>query len=389
MLSIRNRFLYAKIYKSFPLLCSSLFPALNIMPRYILTIESSCDETAAAVIGDDGVVCSDALATQEKLHALYGGVVPELASRAHCERITPILDVTLKKAQDKIPGFTFNDLSAIAVANAPGLAGSLLVGLTAAKTLAVVFDKPLIAVDHLQAHLYAAQLFANEQARERGETPQSVFPCVGLIVSGGHSTLYECKSPIDFITLGSTIDDAAGEAFDKVASMLGLPYPGGPSIQNAALTGNPKAYNFTRSLLNDTTRLDFSFSGLKTAVRYELIGPGEREFPDLSDQPQRRADLAASFQAAVVDCLAGKAVLALKKTGYKTLCVGGGVAANKALRERLEKESKNRHFNLYIPPLKLCTDNAVMGAVAWEMFNAGRFADLTLDIEPGLRRVTK
>lgn len=359
------------------------------MPRYILTIESSCDETAAAVIGDDGVVYSDALATQEKLHALYGGVVPELASRAHCERITPILDVTLKKAQDKIPGFTFNDLSAIAVANAPGLAGSLLVGLTAAKTLAVVFDKPLIAVDHLQAHLYAAQLFANEQARERGETPQSVFPCVGLIVSGGHSTLYECKSPIDFITLGSTIDDAAGEAFDKVASMLGLPYPGGPSIQNAALTGNPKAYNFTRSLLNDTTRLDFSFSGLKTAVRYELIGPGEREFPDLSDQPQRRADLAASFQAAVVDCLAGKAVLALKKTGYKTLCVGGGVAANKALRERLEKESKNRHFNLYIPPLKLCTDNAVMGAVAWEMFNAGRFADLTLDIEPGLRRVTK
>lgn len=359
------------------------------MPRYILTIESSCDETAAAVIGDDGVVYSDALATQEKLHALYGGVVPELASRAHCERITPILDVTLKKAQDKIPGFTFNDLSAIAVANAPGLAGSLLVGLTAAKTLAVVFDKPLIAVDHLQAHLYAAQLFANEQARERGETPQSVFPCVGLIVSGGHSTLYECKSPIDFITLGSTIDDAAGEAFDKVASMLGLPYPGGPSIQNAALTGNPKAYNFTRSLLNDTTRLDFSFSGLKTAVRYELIGPGEREFPDLSDQPQRRADLAASFQAAVVDCLAGKAVLALKKTRYKTLCVGGGVAANKALRERLEKESKNRHFNLYIPPLKLCTDNAVMGAVAWEMFNAGRFADLTLDIEPGLRRVTK
>ena len=389
MLSIRNRFLYTKIYKPFPLLCSSLFPALNIMPRYILTIESSCDETAAAVIGDDGVVYSDALATQEKLHALYGGVVPELASRAHCERITPILDVTLKKAQDKIPGFTFNDLSAIAVANAPGLAGSLLVGLTAAKTLAVVFDKPLIAVDHLQAHLYAAQLFANEQARERGETPQSVFPCVGLIVSGGHSTLYECKSPIDFITLGSTIDDAAGEAFDKVASMLGLPYPGGPSIQNAALTGNPKAYNFTRSLLNDTTRLDFSFSGLKTAVRYELIGPGEREFPDLSDQPQRRADLAASFQAAVVDCLAGKAVLALKQTGYKTLCVGGGVAANKALRERLEKESKNRHFNLYIPPLKLCTDNAVMGAVAWEMFNAGRFADLTLDIEPGLRRVTK
>ena len=389
MLSIRNRFLYTKIYKPFPLLCSSLFPALNIMPRYILTIESSCDETAAAVIGDDGVVYSDALATQEKLHALYGGVVPELASRAHCERITPILDVTLKKAQDKIPGFTFNDLSAIAVANAPGLAGSLLVGLTAAKTLAVVFDKPLIAVDHLQAHLYAAQLFANEQARERGETPQSVFPCVGLIVSGGHSTLYECKSPIDFITLGSTIDDAAGEAFDKVASMLGLPYPGGPSIQNAALTGNPKAYNFTRSLLNDTTRLDFSFSGLKTAVRYELIGPGEREFPDLSDQPQRRADLAASFQAAVVDCLAGKAVLALKQTGYKTLCVGGGVAANKALRERLEKESKNQHFNLYIPPLKLCTDNAVMGAVAWEMFNAGRFADLTLDIEPGLRRVTK
>lgn len=371
---------------------------ISIMTRYILTIESSCDETAAAVIGEDGVVYADALATQEKLHALYGGVVPELASRAHCQRIVPILDLTLKKAQERIPGFTFHNFSAVAVANAPGLAGSLLVGLTAAKTLAVVFNKPLIAVDHLQAHLFACQLFAwnqektsealpdNGSPRTAPATRSSVFPCIGLIVSGGHSTLYECRSAIDFTPLGSTIDDAAGEAFDKVAAMLGLSYPGGPSIQKAAEGGNPKAYNFTRSLLNDPSRLDFSFSGLKTAIRYELIGPGEREFPDLSQQPQRRADLAASFQAAVVDCLAGKAVLALKKTGYETLCVGGGVAANRALRERLERESKNRKFKLYIPPLKLCTDNAVMGAVAWEMFHANRFAQLDLDIIPGLRR---
>ncbi len=346
------------------------------MTRYILTIESSCDETAAAVIGEDGVVYSDALATQEKLHALYGGVVPELASRAHCQRIVPILDVTVKKAQEKIPGFSLNDVAAIAVANAPGLAGSLLVGLTAAKTLAVVYDKPLIAVDHLQAHLYACRLSAQK----------NVFPCIGLIVSGGHSTLYDCQSPIDFVPLGATIDDAAGEAFDKVAAMLGLTYPGGPSIQKAAVGGNPKAFNFKRSMLNDKNRLDFSFSGLKTAVRYELIGPGEREFPDLSNDLQRRADLAASFQAAVVDCLAGKAVLALKKTGYKTLCVGGGVAANRALRDRLEADSQKFGFELYIPPLKLCTDNAVMGAVAWEMFHTNRFAELSLDIVPGLRR---
>lgn len=346
------------------------------MTRYILTIESSCDETAAAVIGEDGLVYADAVATQEKLHALYGGVVPELASRAHCQRILPILDVTVKKAAEKIPGFSLNDVAAIAVANAPGLAGSLLVGLVAAKTLAVVFNKPLIAVDHLQAHLYACRLSAGVD----------VFPCVGLIVSGGHSTLYDCRTPIDFEALGATIDDAAGEAFDKVAAMLGLSYPGGPSIQKAAEGGNPKAYHFTRSLLNDPKRLDFSFSGLKTAVRYELVGPGEREFPDLSNDLSRRADLAASFQAAVVDCLAGKAVLALKKTGRKTLCVGGGVSANRALRERLEADSKKYGFQLYVPPLRLCTDNAVMGAVAWEMFHANQFADLNLDIVPGLRR---
>jgi N6-L-threonylcarbamoyladenine synthase len=338
----------------------------------ILTIESTCDETAAAVITGDLEVRSSVVASQEKLHERFGGVVPEIASRAHVERILPVIDQALTKA-----GITLADLDAIAVAHRPGLAGSLLVGLIAAKSLALACDLPLVAIDHLQAHVYACRLAAG----------RDVFPCVGLIVSGGHSNLYRCASPLDFTPLGGTIDDAAGEAFDKVASMLGLGFPGGPALQRAAERGNPKAFKLPRPLLDDATRLDFSFSGLKTAVRYQLFGVGRPEMAGAGLDEQTIADMAASFQAALIDCLAGKALLALARTGFNRLCVGGGVAANRPFRERLETLAKERGFELHIPPLSLCTDNAVMGAIAIEKIKAGQFASLDLDIEAGLDRV--
>src|SRR5262245_45009727 len=352
---------------------NSLVPSPQLQaPRRLLTIETTVDETPAAVITDELKVRPWAVPSQDGLHERFGGVVPEIASRAHVERILPVIDEALRKA-----GVTLADLDAVAVANTPGLAGSLLVGLTAAKTLCVATGLPLVAVNHLQAHIYACRMASG----------RNVFPCVGLIVSGGHSNLYRCEGPTDFTPLGSTIDDAAGEAFDKVASLLGLPYPGGPSIQRAAETGDKKAIRFPRPLLDDPTRLEFSFSGLKTAVRYLVAGPGK-----LSGTPRRLAnqeiaDIAASFQEAVIDCLVGKAELALKRTGYGTLCVGGGVAANKPFRQRLEVSAKEQSYELHVPPFSLCTDNAVMGSIAVERLKAGRVEDLTIDVLPGLERV--
>jgi N6-L-threonylcarbamoyladenine synthase len=337
----------------------------------ILTIETTCDETAAAVVTDSLEVLSSVVASQDALHQRFGGVVPEIASRAHVERILPVIDEALLKA-----GLTLADLDAVAVANTPGLAGSLLVGLTAAKTLCVATGLPLVAVNHLQAHIYACRMASG----------RNVFPCVGLIVSGGHSNLYRCEGPTDFTPLGGTIDDAAGEAFDKVASLLGLPYPGGPSIQRAGEAGNEKAVRFPRPLLDDPTRLEFSFSGLKTAVRYLVAGPGKLSAAPHRLTPQEVADIAASFQEAVIDCLVGKAELALQRTGYQTLCVGGGVAANKRFRERLQESATANGYELHIPPFSLCTDNAVMGAIAVERLRACKFADLSLDIVPGPER---
>jgi N6-L-threonylcarbamoyladenine synthase len=337
----------------------------------LLTIESTCDETAAAIITDRLEVLGSVVASQDHLHQRYGGVVPELASRAHLERILPVVDAALERA-----GVGLADLTAVAVANTPGLAGSLLVGLVAAKTLAAALEIPLLAINHLQAHIYACRLASQ----------QEVFPCIGLIVSGGHSSLYACRGPLDFDLLGATIDDAAGEAFDKVAAMLGLPYPGGPSVQRAAEQGNPKAYDLPRALLRDNERLDFSFSGLKTAVRYAIAGPGKPDFDNSGVTPQQAADLAASFQEAVVDCLVGKAFLALDKMGMRTLCVGGGVAANARLRQRLQEQAEQSGIQLHIAPLRLCTDNAVMGAIAWERWKAGLFESLDLDAFPGLVR---
>jgi len=337
----------------------------------ILTLETTCDETAAAVVTGDLEVLGAVVASQDKLHERFGGVVPEIASRAHVERILPVIDSTLQQA-----GIRLEELDAVAVANGPGLAGSLLVGLIAAKTICLAHDLPLIAIDHLQAHIYACRIASG----------RDVFPCIGLIVSGGHTNLYRCNSPLDFTMLGGTIDDAAGEAFDKVANMLGLPYPGGPAIGRVAEQGDPQAFALPRPLMNDTSRLDFSFSGLKTAVRYQLFGAGR---PTTEVEPQRVADMAASFQEAVVDCLISKALLTLKATGFNRLCVGGGVAANTRFREVLEQQAQQKGFELFIPPLNLCTDNAVMGAIAVERYRAGYFESLDLDIESGLRRPTR
>jgi len=340
----------------------------------ILTLETTCDETAAAVVTDRLEVLGAVVASQDDLHARFGGVVPEIASRAHVERILPVIDETLRRA-----GVALGELDAVAVANTPGLAGSLLVGLSAAKAMCVALGIPLIAVNHLQAHIYACRLASR----------QEVFPCVGLIVSGGHTSLYRCLGPLDFELLGATIDDAAGEAFDKVASMLRLAYPGGPSIERAAEKGNPRAYAFPRPFLKDLDRLDFSFSGLKTAVRYTIAGPGRPDFQQVQLAQQQVADLAASFQEAVADCLAGKAVLALERTGMQILCVGGGVAANQRVRQRLEEETRRRRVRLHVAPLRLCTDNAVMGAIAVERYRAGLFEDLDLDVYPGVARQTE
>lgn len=339
--------------------------------RIVLILESTCDETAAAVVAEDLEVLGSVVASQDKLHERFQGVVPEIAARAHLERVIPVIDETLRRA-----GLPLDAVDAIAVATTPGLAGSLLVGLIAAKTLCLALDKPLIAINHLHAHIYACRMAAGHD----------VFPCLGLIVSGGHTSLYHCRNPFNFDYLGGTIDDAAGEAFDKVASMLGLPFPGGPALSRLAAQGNAKRYAFPRPLLSDDSRLDFSFSGLKTAVRYHLAGIGRPDFSKLDLAPDEMADVAASFQEAVVDCLVGKTLLAQKRTGLRTICVGGGVAANPRFRQRLEEACRKRDVTLHIAPPALCTDNAVMGAIAVERLRAGRFDDLTLDVQPGLVR---
>lgn len=338
--------------------------------KLLLAIESSCDETAAAVIDRDRRVLSNIVATQHELHERFGGVVPEIASRAHLERFLPVIDEALRKAR-----VTLDDLGAVAVATHPGLVGSLLVGLTAAKTLAMVLDIPLLSINHVEAHIYACRMAAGHD----------VFPAVGFVVSGGHSNLYDCKSAVEFELLGSTTDDAAGEAFDKVAQILGLEYPGGPQIEVIARSGNSNAVPFPRTFLNDA-RLDFSFSGLKTAVLYAARGtPGARAKP-LPLTPQRIADLAASFQAAVIDVLVGKCDQALRQTGRTCLLVGGGVAANSLFRERLQELADRRRIELIIAEREHCTDNAAMGALGWELWERGFTSPLDLDVKPGLVR---
>lgn len=337
----------------------------------ILCIETTCDETAAAVLDSDLNVLADVVASQEELHQKFKGVVPEIAARAHVERIVPVIEETLRKAQ-----LSADQLDAVAVAHTPGLAGSIIVGLMAAKAISLAAGIPLIGVNHLHGHIYACRIASGRE----------IFPCVGFIVSGGHSNFYLCEGPTDFEYLGGTIDDAAGESFDKVASMLGLPYPGGPQISKCAERGDPTKYRFPRPLLDKKDRLDFSFSGLKTAVRYQLVGPGKQDLTSIQLEETVRNDLAASFEEAVVDCLVGKSLLAVRKTGLRRLCVGGGVAANRRFRDRLSDECEKQGVELHIAPLKLCTDNAVMGGIAFERLRRGDVDSLELDAQPGLVR---
>jgi len=347
----------------------------------ILTLESTCDETAAALIDGQLNVLGSCIASQDSLHRPFRGVVPEIAARAHVERLLPVLETTLKQA-----GFWLEDLDAIAVATTPGLANSLLVGLVAAKTLAIVLDRPLIGINHLHAHVFACQFVENEgSGAANGVLNRGIYPCVGMIVSGGHSHLYHYRSPLDSRLLGGTIDDAAGEAFDKVAAMLNLGFPGGPAVSLAAEKGDPKAFRFPRSYWNEP-EIRFSFSGLKTAVRYAIAGPGSVDFSSLNLSAETVANVAASFEQAVVDVLVHKAIQATGQTGESTLCLGGGVAANRRLRSQLAQACSENGIRLIIAPLELCTDNAVMGAIALEHFRAGLFSDLEIDIQPGLVR---
>jgi len=333
----------------------------------ILGLETSCDETAAAVVVDGREVRSSVVASQTKLHEKYGGVVPEIASRAHIEKIYPVIEEALEQA-----GVGRDDIDAIAIANQPGLTIALVVGVTAAKTLSFMWGKPLIAINHLHAHLQSALLGAEKLE----------LPAVALIVSGGHTCLYECDSPLELKLLGSTIDDAAGEAFDKVATILNLPYPGGPSIERLARKGDPKAIAFPRSLLGKDS-LDFSFSGIKTAVLYHCRGQdmkGQNRVDSMSKQ--EIADIAASFQAAVIDVLVKKIRRAADKIGARTVLLGGGVAANGTLRAAIEHmcESSRPPRVLLVAPKRYCTDNAVMVAsLAYHKYKAGLFADLTLE----------
>ena len=343
----------------------------------LLAIETTCDETGAAVLEGPrppalGVptVLASVVASQIDLHRRFGGVVPEIAARAHLRTILPTIREALDRAEVGL-----GDLGAVAVATRPGLVGSLVVGLSAAKALALALDVPIVAVDHLEGHLYACQLAFPDV---------EVYPCVGLVVSGGHTSLYCCRGPIEAELLGGTIDDAVGEAFDKVASLLGLGFPGGPAVERAAESGDPTAFAFPRAFLRDD-RLDFSFSGLKTAVRYAVFGQGAPS-DSSPPSPQVVADAAASFQEAAVDVLVAKARRALRRTGMNRLGIGGGVAANAHLRARLGAMAEAEGVALFIPPLSLCTDNAAMAGVAFPMLAAGRVADLDIDVTAGLVR---
>src|SRR5439155_10914008 len=286
---------------------------------YFLALETSCDETAAAVFTDDLRVLSNVVASQTDLHARFGGVVPEVASRAHLRNLLPVIDEALARAGVALP-----EVGCVAVHNTPGLVGALLVGVSAAKMLGLGLGVPVAAVNHVASHVFACRLAAG----------RDIFPCVGLVVSGGHTALFRCDSALSLELLGGTRDDAAGEAFDKVAAILGLGFPGGPAVEREAAAGDPAAYSFPRTFADDG-RLEFSFSGLKTAVLYACHG---QDVSKATPPPpgKKRADLAASFQAAVVDVLVLKCKQALRTTGLTRLAVGGGVSANKAVRSTLE-----------------------------------------------------
>ena len=350
----------------------------------ILGIETSCDETAASVVADGAVIRSNVIASQHDLHRRYQGVVPEIASRAHLERILPVIDEAINDA-----GITLDQIDAVAVGNRPGLIGSLMVGVAAAKALAWSMGKPLIGIDHVRAHLYAAALHTKDDA-ESSEATLIQYPAIGLVVSGGHTSLYDVDSPTRMQSIGRTLDDAVGEAYDKAAVILGLGYPGGPNVDRLAQTGNAGKIDLPRSMLGNDS-LDFSFSGLKTALLYAVRGTPtgrgqgakfERSANDLTES--HRADLAAEFQAAAVDALIIKLQraidhLAEQGRAVQSVILGGGVSANSLLRERVISLGQKCNLPVHLPPLELCLDNAAMIAgLAYHHWQQNQFDNLDL-----------
>jgi N6-L-threonylcarbamoyladenine synthase len=342
----------------------------------ILAVETSCDETGVALVEDGRWIHSNVVASQVAMHAASGGIVPEVAARAHLRWIVPVLDEAWSAA-----GASWDDVSAVAVTEGPGLAGSLLVGINFAKTLAYVHGKPLIPVNHLEGHLYAAWLADGER-----EVAEPIFPLVALIVSGGHTFLVEMRDHLTYTLLGETVDDAAGEAFDKVGRLLGLPYPGGPAIMQAAAGAVTRDVAFPRAWLGDS--FDFSFSGLKTAARRTIAAERGGEGTVAGEAPlaeDRVAELAYGFQESVVDVLATKTLRAARAAGARCIVLGGGVAANQVLRDRLAQGARAARIPLVVPRPALCTDNgAMIGAAAARRFVAGTRAGLDLDARPSL-----
>ncbi len=330
----------------------------------ILALETSCDETACAILENGRALITSVVASQMDIHARYGGVFPEVASRQHVLSITPVIEQALANAK-----ITLNDVEAIVVTRGPGLPGSLVVGLNAAKGLALGLGKPLVGVNHLEGHIYSAWLHT---AGEPNPPPAPQFPLMALLVSGGHTELNLMRGHLDYQRLGTTLDDAAGEAFDKVARLLKLPYPGGPMIEQEAQNGSPTAFNFPRAWLEGS--YNFSFSGLKTAVLREV-----RRL-EAEDKPLPVPDLAASFQAAVIEVLYTKTMQAARQHNVREIVIGGGVSANQALRAAFESQNE---FKVHIPPLKYCTDNAAMVAAAgYYRYSLGHVSPLDIDVLP-------
>ena len=345
----------------------------------ILGIETTCDETSAAVVRDGREVLSNIVSSQIDLHAKFGGVVPEIAARAHLESLNAIVAEALTTAGITNPQ---SQLDAVAVSHCPGLIGCLLVGVAAAKGFAFAWQKPLIPVNHVQAHLYSVFLHdpdSTSSSNSQFTVPNSLFPAIGLVMSGGHSSLYHVHAFDHLVRIGQTQDDAVGEAFDKVAAILQLGYPGGPLIDQLAQQGNDRAIPFPLALLAKDS-LDFSFSGIKTSVLYHVNGKKGRERDASSLTPQQKADVAASFQRSAAEMLIEKLRRAAARFETRSLIIGGGVSANSTIRRRVLELGTHLHLPVFIPPRRYCTDNAAMIAgLAHRLLLAGKIATLALE----------